>query len=55
LTKLGISTTPGAMKAERRTTQLGTARKPAARNWLSPQPANFDGTLSNQAAWPSPG
>ena len=28
MTKLGISTAPGAMKAERRTTQPGTARKP---------------------------
>ncbi len=31
LTKLGISTAPLAMKAERRTTAPGTARKPAAR------------------------
>jgi hypothetical protein len=29
LTKDGISTTPLAMKAERRTMQFGTARKPA--------------------------
>ena len=32
LTKLGIRTAPLAMKAERRTTAPGTARKPAARN-----------------------
>ena len=45
-TKLGISTTPGAMKADRRTTAPGTARKPASRNRLAPHPAVFSGTLS---------
>ena len=34
--------------------QPGTARKPAARKALSSQPANFDGTLSHQAAPPGP-
>jgi hypothetical protein len=43
-----MSTTPGAIWAEWRTMQLGTARKPAARNRFSPQPANLDGTLSHQ-------
>ena len=47
-TKHGISTTPRAMKAERRTMQFGTARNPAWRNRLSPQPSNFEGTLSHQ-------
>ena len=49
LTKEGISTTFGAMKAERRTTQPGTARKPALSNSWAPQPSNFEGTLSHQA------
>ena len=39
---------PGAIKAERRTRQLGTARKPASLNSASPQPENLDGTLSHQ-------
>src|SRR5262249_17435748 len=42
------------MKAERRTMLPGTARKPAALKRLSPQPANFDGTLSHQLAPPGP-
>jgi len=54
LTKLGINTTPGAMKAERRTMQLGTARKPAALKRGSSQPWNFDGTLSHHGAPPGP-
>ena len=49
-----MSTTLGAIKAERRTTQPGTARKPAARKRLSPQPSNFEGTLSHHAALPGP-
>ena len=36
------------MKAERRTMQFGTARNPASRNRLSPQPSNLEGTLSHQ-------
>src|SRR3954468_4409442 len=35
--------------------QLGTARKPAARNRASSQPANLDGTLSNQTDGPRAG
>ena len=54
-TKLGIRTTPGAIWAERRTVQFGTARKPAARKRASSQPANLDGTLSNQGAAPKAG
>ena len=50
LTKLGISTTFLPMYAPRRTMAPGTARNPAARKALSPQPVNFDGTLSNQFA-----
>ena len=42
------------MKAERRTIAPGTARKPASRKRFSPQPANFDGTLSHQVAPPGP-
>src|SRR5450755_3059705 len=42
------------MKAERRTIAPGTARKPASRNRFSPQPSNFDGTLSHHEAWPGP-
>ncbi len=42
------------MKAERRTTQLGTARKPAAPNSAAPQPSNFEGTLSHQDEPPGP-
>jgi hypothetical protein len=38
------------MKAERRTTQLGTERKPAAACSLAVQPSNLEGTLSHQAA-----
>ena len=34
--------------------QPGTARKPAARKRFSPQPSNFEGTLSHQAACPGP-
>src|SRR5271154_5666944 len=54
LTKLGINTAPGAIKAERRTTAPGTARKPASLNRFSPQPANFIGTLSQMGAPPGP-
>src|SRR5437868_2491846 len=54
LTKLGISTAPGATKAPRRTIAPGTERKPAAANSFSPQPANLDGTLSHQCAPPGP-
>ena len=43
------------MKAERRTTAPGTARKPAARKRSALQPANLVGTLSYQAAGPSTG
>ena len=50
----GISTTFFAMKAERRTIEPGTARKPAARKRFSPQPANFEGTLSHHEACPGP-
>ena len=50
LTKLGISTAPLAMKAERRTTAPGTARKPAARNLASSQPRNLESTLSHHTA-----
>ena len=32
----------------------GTARKPAARHWFSPQPSNLDGTLSHQLDPPLP-
>src|ERR1700744_4893584 len=42
------------MKAERRTIAPGTARKRAARKRFSPQPSNFDGTLSHQEALPGP-
>ena len=52
LTKLGISTAPLAMKAERRTIAPGTARKPAARNLASSQPRNLESTLSHQTAPP---
>ena len=43
-----MRTTPLAMKADLRTTQFGTARKPAALHWFSPQPANLLSTLSHQ-------
>src|SRR6476660_9046215 len=52
LTKLGNSTAPLAMKAERRTTAPGTARKPAARNLASSQPRNLESTLSHHTASP---
>src|ERR1700720_4642331 len=42
------------MKAERRTMAPGTARKPASRNRFSPQPSNFNGTLSHDDALPGP-
>src|SRR5712675_3529335 len=42
------------MKAERRTMAPGTARKPASRKRFSPQPSNFDGTLSHHEALPGP-
>ena len=42
------------MKAERRTTQFGTARKPASRKRASVQPSNLEGTLSHHAAPPGP-
>ena len=49
LTKLGISTTPLAMKAERRTIAPGTARKPAAAKALFvPARRNLESTLSHQ-------
>src|ERR1700712_5173656 len=54
LTKLGISTAPGAMNADRRTTAPGTARKPASLTRFAPQPANFIGTLSQTGAPPGP-
>src|SRR6478735_4347897 len=54
LTKDGISTTPGAMKAERRTTQPGTARKPAFLNFAAVQPLNLESTLSHHTALPGP-
>jgi hypothetical protein len=38
LTKEGMSTTPGAMYAERRTTAPGTARKPASGSGSPPNP-----------------
>src|SRR5713226_4792477 len=42
------------MKAERRTIAPGTARKPASRKRFSPQPSNFEGTLSHHDAFPGP-
>src|SRR4029078_9386378 len=54
LTKDGMSTTPGAMKAERRTTQPGTARKPALRKRAAFQPLNLESTLSHHAPLPRP-
>src|ERR1051325_6222604 len=42
------------MKAERRTMAPGTARKPASRTRFSPQPSNFEGTLSHHDALPGP-
>src|ERR1700712_3580106 len=42
------------MKAERRTMAPGTARKPASRKRFSPQPSNFEGTLSHHDALPGP-
>src|SRR3982074_2665576 len=42
------------MKAERRTMAPGTARQPSSRNRFSPQPSNFDGTLSHHEALPGP-
>src|SRR6266481_6008649 len=32
----------------------GTARKPASRKRFSPQPSNFEGTLSHHDAFPGP-
>ena len=52
-TKDGISTTLAARKEPLRAAAGGTTRKPAARKRFSPQPANFDGTLSQNT--PSPG
>src|SRR5437763_692985 len=52
--KEGISTTPGATNAEWRTTEPGTARKPASRKRDASQPSNLDATLSHQAASPGP-
>ena len=43
----------GAMKEPLRAAAGGTTRKPAARKRFSPQPSNFDGTLSQNT--PSPG
>src|SRR5579875_3668672 len=42
------------MKAERRTTQFGTARNPAAPKAVASQPSNLDGTLSHQDDPPGP-
>src|SRR5215475_2453500 len=42
------------MNAERRTTQPGTARKPALRNRAALQPLNLESTLSHQDALPGP-
>ena len=50
MTKLGIKTTPGATYALCRTMAPGTARKPAAPNWFSPQPSVFSRTLSKPGA-----
>ena len=50
----GGSTAPLAICAPWRTIAPGTARKPASRKRFSPQPANFDGTLSHQRAPPGP-
>src|SRR6056300_246568 len=47
-TKDGIKTTPGAINADLRTTQIGTARNPAAFHWFSSQPTNLLSTLSHQ-------
>ena len=44
----GIRTTPGAIKADLRTTQFGTARKPASFQSASFQPLNLLSTLSHQ-------
>ena len=54
LTKDGISTTFRPMKAPRRTTAPGTARKPAASNCGASQPSNLLGTLSHQGPTASP-
>src|SRR4029078_6924834 len=54
LTKDGISTTPGAMNAERRTTQPGTARNPDLRKRAAFHPLNLESTLSHQAVFPGP-
>src|SRR5207248_3604298 len=51
-TKLGISTTFGAIYAERRTIDPGTARNPASRKRFDDHPANLDGTLSHHRAAP---
>ena len=53
-TKDGINTTLRPIKADRRTIDPGTARKPAVRHWLSPQPSNLEGTLSHHVATPLP-
>ena len=45
-TKEGISTTLRAMKAPLRTTQPGTARKPAASKRAASHPSNLVSTLS---------
>src|SRR5262245_3515026 len=42
------------MKAERRTTQPGTARKPALRKRAALHPLNLESTLSHHAAFPGP-
>ena len=52
LTKDGINMAPGAMKAEWRTTDPGTARKPACVNWAAVQRANLEGTSSHDAPPP---
>src|SRR6185437_13564030 len=54
LTKDGISTASGAINAERRTTQPGTARKPAFLNFAAFQFLNLESTLSHHTALPGP-
>ena len=52
LTKEGISTTPLAIWADRRTMEPGTARKAALRQSSAVQPCHLEGTLSHQFAPP---
>ena len=54
-TKDGIKTTPGAIYADLRTTQLGTARNPAVPHSSAPQPFHLLSTLSHQLpSWALP-